>query len=140
VILAVRSDRLGLHQRIVERKSASDWSRAVKFHSLDAYFRYFQMFRPPRPVNSKARKITPGITKIGEATPIMIPRENPNSHMAIGVTMAIINMTQYLSFIANHHFMSARYISVNQCNCTFPTSPAVFSVQIQQNPADEILP
>lgn len=31
---------------------------------------------------------------MGEATPIMIPKENPNTHMNIGVTIAIVRITQ----------------------------------------------
>lgn len=31
---------------------------------------------------------------MGEATPIMTPKENPNSHMDTGITIAIVKITQ----------------------------------------------
>jgi hypothetical protein len=115
---------------MIERKASSMRSRTMDFRFSNAQHCYFQMFRPPRPAHTSARKITPGIRNIGEATPIIIPRENPNSHMAIGVTITIVKMTQYFSFTAHRLFLIKHCGPVKRCIRIFPTSPATLLSQI----------
>ena len=55
---------------------------------------YFHTFLPLRPPQISEITTAAVIRNMGEATPIMIPKENPNSHIDIGVTITIVKITQ----------------------------------------------